>query len=181
MTSFKAKKSKSPTSTLGSGHSHVLVKKNQMTTDQQVLNLLKQNSLSVTAPRKVILKLLISKHGPFTAEEIFLQLPKNSCLNVNVSAWASYYETANPKQVNLLTWLNSPKYAQQVEAIRAAGTKAERDKLKALLPAITPSGIFSRRDEAGLIKHSGFMQVDIDHKENAHIGNYTELKAQLAK
>ena len=109
------------------------------------------------------------------------QLSKNSCLNVNVSAWASYYEAQAPKQVNLLTWLNSPKYAQQVEAIRAAGTKAERDKLKALLPAITPSGIFSRRDEAGLIQHSGLIQIDVDWKENAHIGNYTELKAQLAK
>ena len=100
---------------------------------------------------------------------------------MNVSAWASYYEAQAPKQVNLLTWLNSPKYAQQVEAIRAAGTKAERDKLKALLPAITPSGIFSRRDEAGLIQHSGLIQIDVDWKENAHIGNYTELKAQLAK
>ena len=79
MKSFKAKKSKSPTTAFEPGHSHVLVKKNQTSIDQQVLNLLKQNSLSVTAPRKIILKLLISEHGPFTAEEIFQQLPKNSC------------------------------------------------------------------------------------------------------
>lgn len=106
---------------------------------------------------------------------------QNSCLNVQVSAWASYFETEHPRPVNLLTWLHSPKYAPQVEAIRAAGTKAERDKLKAQLPAITPSGLFSKREEAGLIRHSGLLQVDIDFKENTHITNYPELKAQLAR
>ena len=105
----------------------------------------------------------------------------NSCLNVQVSAWKDYFETSNPQPVNLLTWLNSSKYAPQVEAIRAAVTKEERDKLKATLPAITPSGIFSRREEAGLMQHSGFIQVDIDFKENAHISNYPELKTELAK
>lgn len=106
---------------------------------------------------------------------------KNSCLNVEVSAWKDYFETEHPRNINLLTWLHSAKYAQQVEAIRAAATKEERDKLKATLPAITPSGVFSRREEAGLIKHSGLLQIDIDLKDNVHIGNYTELKAQLAK
>jgi hypothetical protein len=104
-----------------------------------------------------------------------------SCLNVEVSAWANYFETEHPRNINLLTWLHSAKYAQQVEAIRAAATKEERDKLKATLPAITPSGIFSRREGAGLIRHSGFIQIDIDLKDNWHIGNYAELKAQLSK
>ena len=106
---------------------------------------------------------------------------QNSCLNVKVSAWKDYFETEHPKPVNLLTWLHSAKYAPQVEAIRAAGTKDERDELKALLPAITPSGLFSKREEAGLIRHSGLLQVDIDFKENTHISNYPELKAQLAR
>jgi hypothetical protein len=109
-----------------------------------------------------------------------IQYP-NSCLNVQVSAWASYFETGKPQPVNLLHWLNSAKYAQRVEAIREAGSKEERDKLKALLPAITPSGLFSRRDGSGLIQHSGLIQIDIDFKENAHITNFSELKAQLAK
>lgn len=106
---------------------------------------------------------------------------QNSCLNVEVSAWANYFETKNPRNINLLTWLHSAKYAQQVEAIRAAATKEERDKLKATLPAITPSGVFSSREESGLIKHSGLLQIDIDLKDNVHIGNYTELKGQLSK
>lgn len=43
------------------------------------LELLADNDLSITAPRKLILTLLIEQHGPFTAEEIFNLLPKNSC------------------------------------------------------------------------------------------------------
>ncbi|MBC7713753.1 MAG: transcriptional repressor [Rhizobacter sp.] len=41
--------------------------------------LLKEKGLSVTAPRKLILGLLLKEHGPFSAEEIQKKLPKNSC------------------------------------------------------------------------------------------------------
>lgn len=105
----------------------------------------------------------------------------DSVLNCEVSAWGSYFETLNPKPVNLLTWLQSAKYAQQVNAIRQSNSKTERDKLKAQLPAITPSGLFSKREASGLLRHSGFIQVDIDFRENCHITNYTGLKAELAK
>ncbi|MFA6235821.1 MAG: transcriptional repressor [Bacteriovorax sp.] len=43
------------------------------------IDLLKQKGLSITAPRKQILSLLLKEHGPFSAEEIFKRLPKNSC------------------------------------------------------------------------------------------------------
>lgn len=41
--------------------------------------LLKQKGLSITAPRKLILSLLLKEHGPFSAEDIYKKLPKNSC------------------------------------------------------------------------------------------------------
>jgi len=41
--------------------------------------LLKEKGLSVTAPRKLILSLLLKEHGPFSAEDIFHRLPKHSC------------------------------------------------------------------------------------------------------
>ena len=41
--------------------------------------LLKEKGLSITAPRKLILGLLMKEHGPFSAEEILKKLPKNSC------------------------------------------------------------------------------------------------------
>ena len=105
---------------------------------------------------------------------------QNSILNVEVSAWGSYFEAKNPKPVNLMQWLNSSKYATQVKAIRKAASKPQRDAMKAKLPAITPSGTFSSREEGGLLQHSGLIQIDIDLKENTHIANFRELKEQLA-
>lgn len=47
--------------------------------DEKTSYLLKAKGLSVTAPRKMILSLLIKEHGPFSAEEIYKLLPDNSC------------------------------------------------------------------------------------------------------
>jgi len=101
-------------------------------------------------------------------------------LNVTVSCFKNYWKPEHPKNINLLTWLTSNKYEDKVRAIRAISDKNERDIVKATLPAITPSGIFSKRNEAGLIKHSGLIQFDIDLKDNPHISNYDELKEQIS-
>jgi hypothetical protein len=106
---------------------------------------------------------------------------QHSILNVEVSAWGNYFEAKTPKPVSLMKWLTSSKYAPQVEAIRKATTKQERDAMKAQLPAITPSGTFSSREEEGLLQHSGFIQIDIDFQDNTHITNFNQLKEELAK
>lgn len=49
------------------------------TLDAKIITLLKERNLSVTAPRKLILSVLMKEHGPFSAEDIFKKLPKNSC------------------------------------------------------------------------------------------------------
>jgi Fur family ferric uptake transcriptional regulator len=49
------------------------------TLDTRINKLLKIKGLSITAPRKMILGLLLKEHGPFSAEEIFKKLPTNSC------------------------------------------------------------------------------------------------------
>lgn len=85
-----------------------------------------------------------------------------SILDIPVSYFANYKSTA-ARDVTLLKWLTSTKYADKVNAIRQISDKPERDKLKALLPAITPSGVFSKREAARLIKHSGFIQIDVDN------------------
>jgi len=85
----------------------------------------------------------------------------NSILDIQVSCYP-YFRSTEGKSVNLLVWLQSEKHRDKVQAIRAMGDKVERDKLKAILPAITPSGLFRTRSEAGLIRHSGFIQFDID-------------------
>lgn len=104
----------------------------------------------------------------------------NSILNVEVSCYRNYRSPENPRQVNLLNWLRSDKYADQVKLIRQTDDKADRDRLKAKLPAITSGGTFTYRETTGLTKFSGFMQVDIDLKENEQIGNFNQLKVFIS-
>ncbi len=107
---------------------------------------------------------------------------KESVLNVQVSCFKNYDTPQNPATINLLTWLTSSKYKDQVEQIRLIGNKKERDSIKSKLPAITPSGIFSYRKESSLIQHSGLIQIDIDLTEkNKLICNWHDLKLELIK
>lgn len=46
--------------------------------DDEIKTILKNNSLSFTTPRLLILRLLGEEHGPFTADEIFKKLPNGS-------------------------------------------------------------------------------------------------------
>lgn len=103
-----------------------------------------------------------------------------SILNIEVSCFKNY-QSKESCSINLLKWLTSLKYQKEVDAIRTLATKNEKDKLKALLPAITPSGQFKERNANGLIKHSGFISIDIDFKDNTHIENYSDLKTELKK
>jgi hypothetical protein len=102
-----------------------------------------------------------------------------SILDVSVSRFKNYDTPANPQTINLMDWLTSKEYAPQVQEIRTIDDKDRRDQLKAILPAITPSGTFTYRKEKNLIQHSGLIQFDVDFKENKHIKNYKDLKRHL--
>lgn len=106
---------------------------------------------------------------------------QESILNIDVSCFANYDSPANPRPVNLLKWLISSKYADLVNTIRNIDDKESRDKIKATLPAITPSGLFTYRAKNCLVRHSGFIQFDIDLKGNEAITNYSNLKKELCK
>lgn len=80
---------------------------------------------------------------------------------MTVSMFESYSNII-PKDINLMDWLLNNKYSKEVDQIRSISDKSKRDSLKAKLPAITPSGTFTKRGEANLIKHSRFIQFDID-------------------
>lgn len=103
-----------------------------------------------------------------------------SQLDRQVSCYKSYNDPI-PVEINISTFLSSRKFKQQVDEIRQNTNKKERDKLKALLPAITPSGTFKYRNEVGLIKHSGQIQFDIDYSQNDHIDNFELLSQELGK
>jgi len=106
---------------------------------------------------------------------------QDSILNIDVSSFKDYETTFDPQPVNLLLWLTSKKYAEKVNAIRNEKDKAIRDTIKATLPAITPSGLFTYRAARCLVTHSGFIQFDIDFKGNSHITNYQGLKKEISK
>lgn len=105
----------------------------------------------------------------------------DSVLNVSVSCVPNYFTKDRTAPVNLLTWLTSPKHAHRIVHIRNVGDKDLRNRMKAQLPAITPSGLFTTINERSLVRHSGFIQFDIDAKENAMLANYSELKQQLCR
>jgi hypothetical protein len=105
-----------------------------------------------------------------------------SILDIEVSCFKNYGTPKDPKNVNLLTWLTSTAYRDKVDLIRSIDEKKQRDEIKATLPAITPSGLFAYRSEKDLVKHSGFIQIDIDKsKTNLGIVNWNELKAELSR
>jgi hypothetical protein len=108
-----------------------------------------------------------------------------SILDIEISCFANYNEVNHPKTVNLLTWLTSTKYKDKVDLIRSLDDKKERGLLKSKLPAITPSAILKNRISEiplneKLIKHTGFIQIDLDPTEfNLKSPYWNDLKKEL--
>ena len=112
-------------------------------------------------------------------KEIYKMTSEGSVLDVEVSCFDSY-QGQTPRPVNLLNWLQSDKYADQIIKLRQIKNKQERDRIKAGLPAITVSGLFHpKRGTQYLFQHSGLICIDINYKDNRHIQNYDQLKEQI--
>ncbi len=68
-------------------------------------------------------------------------------------------------------------FAKQTIKLRLISDKNENRKYKAThFPYVTFSGIFSKRNEASLIQHSGLIALDFDHLEDVE-----KTKLQLLK
>lgn len=103
-------------------------------------------------------------------------------LNKEVSIYRNAKDTTSTLTVPLLKWLTSKQHLPLQEKIRAAKDKAEKAKLKANMPMITPSGIFSQRRQDCLLKHSGFISIDIDRAAtNEFITNWQDLPSILTR
>lgn len=59
--------------------SHSQMTKKDIDLEVKITQLLKEKGLSITAPRKMILTLLLKDHGPFSVEDLYKKLPKNFC------------------------------------------------------------------------------------------------------
>lgn len=104
-----------------------------------------------------------------------------SILNITVSCYRNYSDPIPNGEITLLKWLQSSKLKGKVDAIRITKDKKTRNTIKATLPAITPSGTFSYRNEISLVRYSGFVCLDIDLEGNERISNYAALKNEMAK
>lgn len=75
------------------------------------------------------------------------------------------------KKASLGQLLVTNKWRKEVEAVRAETDPYKRRALKEKLPCFTPSGTFKHIAANGLIKHSGFISVDIDYKPEKGINS----------
>ena len=99
-----------------------------------------------------------------------------------VSIYKNVTDTEGAK-ANLFKVLTTDRWRHLSDKVRAEKDKKKRDKLKQQLPAFTTSGIFkdSERTEEGLIKHSGYMCIDIDGDDNPSIGDWQAIVFELGK
>ena len=86
------------------------------------------------------------------------------------------------KTINLWEWLLlENKYTPYINDIRTSSNEDERKFLKSKLPAITPSGVFSKRKADCLVEPTNLICIDIDGKDNPSISDMEELKKKLSK
>ncbi len=84
---------------------------------------------------------------------------------VEINIFDRISHTTNGGTITIPEFLDSVKtgvWREQVEIVRNEPDEGRRKRLKLQVANVTPSGKFSTRCNAGLVKHSGFMCMDID-------------------
>jgi len=73
-------------------------------------------------------------------------------------------------------------FRNDVTDLRSQKDEEKRKEKKKELYAFTPSGIFkNERKKESLVKHTKFICIDIDEKDNKHILNFDKLNEELSK
>lgn len=106
---------------------------------------------------------------------------KNNIFQTEISLYNGVRDTTG--SICLLEdFLSSKTYIDKILLMRAETNAEQRRHMKLSLPQATISGVFfpNRRSEY-MQKHSGFICVDIDKKDNQHIANFSDLKHELSK
>lgn len=97
----------------------------------------------------------------------------------------SFYESVLDKEGTVTTvhdFLCSKKYIKNIVNLRNIQDKVERATEKRKLPLATISGVFyPTRSKENLKEHSGFLCIDIDEKDNVHIGDMNIIKKVLSQ
>jgi hypothetical protein len=83
----------------------------------------------------------------------------------SISLFENHFSTKPIKNIPLDEFLRGIQFGEWqtlTEKVRSLPLKEDRDNLKKTVPCVTISGVFGQRKETGLIKHSGFICIDID-------------------
>jgi len=103
--------------------------------------------------------------------------------NSKISIFENYFATIPAGEISVYEFcLNviDCDYKTEIEQLRSTPDKATRNKIKATLPALTPSGIFTERNKQAIKKHSGYLCIDLDAGDNPGT-DWQTLRDNLAK
>ncbi|GAB6868782.1 BT4734/BF3469 family protein [Bacteroides rodentium] len=100
--------------------------------------------------------------------------------DVEISIYRNVFDNVGTS-CKLSTFLFSSKHRAKIEYLRTLPTKKERDKVKMTLPSACISGVFHPiRKQECLKRHTGFICVDIDAKDNPSVTDWEALKRELS-
>jgi hypothetical protein len=71
------------------------------------------------------------------------------------------------------------EYRDKITQIRKEQNPLKQKELKSNLPTVTISGLFSQAKNECLIKHSGFIAIDIDGQDNPKISDWSAFRDTL--
>lgn len=94
-----------------------------------------------------------------------------------ISIYKNAYDSKGLGEIELdffLRDIQEGKWQDDVLRVRTVKDKTERDELKKRVPMVTVAGTFSERKDKALIKHSGFICIDIDN-----VTDLNDVKSQV--
>jgi len=97
--------------------------------------------------------------------------------DIKITAYQNKESQHKPMEVSLYNWLITDRYKLRIETMRNEVDADIQNNLKLALPACLPSGVFDANKK--LVKHSGFLAIDIDAKDNPTFSP-AELKTKIS-
>ena len=105
--------------------------------------------------------------------------------DIRMSYFVNHKQTVPERDITLSQLLKGIKHPHEktikaIEQVREYESKGDEDskkQAKSILPCVTLSGIFSKRNSDGIISLTGLLQIDLDAKDNPNLD--VEKKRQL--
>ena len=82
---------------------------------------------------------------------------------MNISVFKTAMDTAPDKNISFYTFLDQVRYGEWEDLVHEVRTGKREKKT---MPAVTPSGTFTKRNAESIDQHSNIISIDIDIKDN---------------